>query len=216
LIAGERPDGDVDKHPQHERRVLVDCALAGEDEDAPRKGRVGRGVPAADPQNRPAGSQVLAHDRHHRDEAAGLAGEAHERLTVDGGYHGRAPLVGDFGRVSVHGGRLRHPAARADVGMDLLDHGVAAPNQRAQDAADLRALERALHQGHEHADRDQREQEPADDRRGRHEVPPYLVRLAAERREGEQRVDRGGRRQRESGDHDRVAAQSRGEPRRVR
>ena len=63
------------------------------------------------------------------------------------------------------------------------------------------ALERALHQGDERAERDEREQEPADDGRGRHVVPPGLVGLTAERREREERVDRGGRRQREAGDH---------------
>ncbi len=100
--------------------------------------------------------------------------------------------------------------------VDVVDHRVAAPHQRAQDAPDLRALERPLHERHERAERDQREQQPAQHGDGGQEVAARLARLAADRREREQRVDRGRGRQREPGDDDRVAPQPRGEPRGVR
>ena len=88
----------------------------------------------------------------------------------------------------------------AAPGVHVLDHGVRTAHQAVQDAADLRAVERAL---------DERDEAPSvidasssADPHGerRHEVRSPPVRLTADGRERDQRVRRRRGRQREPGD----------------
>ena len=166
----QRADGDVDEHADRERRVLVDRPLAREHEHAPRQRGVGRGLAVADPEHHLARAEVLADHRDDLHEAAGLLGEAQQRGAVDRGDHGRRTGVRDLRRIGVCAGAAATSSTGSLARVDVLDHGVAAPQQRAQDAADLRALERALDERDEGAERDERQRQPEQDGGGGHEV----------------------------------------------
>ena len=124
----------------------------------------------ADPEHDAAGAEVLADHRDHLDEAAGLIREPQQRGAVDRRDHGRRARVCDLRRAGVRR-RCRGELLDRDVpGVDLVDDGIAAAHQRAQDAADLRALERALDERDEGPERHERERSPKSDGGDGHEV----------------------------------------------
>src|SRR6478672_9730673 len=103
---------------------------------------------AADAQDDPARGEVFAHDGDDVHEAAGSMGDAQQRRVVDRGDHRRRALVDHLTRPRI-GGWVRDGAHRGATGVDVVDHRVGAPHERAQDAADLGALERSLDESHE-------------------------------------------------------------------
>ena len=135
LIAGESSaDGDVDEHAQRKGGVLVDRALAGEHEDASRERQVRVRPPARDPQHQPPRHEILADRGHNAHEATRLVREAQQCGAVDGRDDGGRPRVRDLGRVDVLERRRGGIDVRGVARVDVVDHRVAAPHQRAQDA----------------------------------------------------------------------------------
>ena len=104
---------------------------------------------------------------------------------------------------------------RSAARVDVVDHREGPPHEAAEDPADLRQLERPLHERDERAERHHEQEEPDDHGRHGSEGAVGPVVLGGDRGEREQRVRRGRGGQRQAGDHDRIAAQPRGEPRRV-